>query len=291
MTRRKEALTFELVIATKISSAAAMEIIKDVLIAQGVDFKDIVEVNEKPFVYLSVYFKSAVKAKVLRERLRRLKLKSVSLKIKGLRKKDWFTKWQEEFRPFKITPGLRIVPAWIKNLKPLRGTRDLSIDTGLAFGSGLHPTTKAMANLIHECRGRFDRFLDIGTGSGILALIALANGAQSVCAIDIEFQAIKAARLNLRDNGFKRQELRKIGLEAFVPDKKFDYVAANLITHDLIKHKRAILRQLKKGAYLAVSGISVNNAPHFKKEFAKLSLRCLKSIKDNGWCAFLYKKI
>jgi len=291
MARKKEALTFELVISTTLSSTAALEIIKDVLIAQGVHFNDIVEVNEKPFVYLSVFFRSAAKVKALRDRIRRLKLKNVSLKIKGLKKEDWFTKWKEDFKPFKITPQIRIVPVWIKKITPLPRVVDITIDTGLAFGSGLHPTTKAMANLIHDRQGRFDRFLDIGTGSGILALIALVNGAKSVCAIDLDAQAIKAAKINIRDNGYVSQELIKVDLGAFAPQRTFDFVAANLITHELIKHKRVIMRLLKKGSYLAVSGISVNNGPYLKREFGKLRLRRIKTIKDNGWCAFLYKKI
>jgi len=279
------------VITTRLSSAAALEIIKDILVAQGVDFRDIVEVNEKPFIYLSIYFKSLPKLKALQERIRRLKLKNVSLKIKGLKKDDWFTKWKEDFKPFKITPQIRIVPAWIKRIKPLPKVIDITIDTGLAFGSGLHPTTKAMANLIHDRQRHFDRFLDIGTGTGILSLVALVNGAQRVCAIDLDAEAIKAARKNIRDNGYIAQELLKVDLEAFAPGRTFDFVAANLITHELIKHKRVIVRLLKKGSYLAVSGISINNGPYFKREFRKLRLRRVKSIKDNGWCAFLYKKI
>ena len=147
-----------------------------------------------------------------------------------------------------------------------------------------------MAQLIERCRGRFQNFLDIGTGSGILAILAFVNGARSVLALEVDKSCVAVAKKNLSANGYRFATIKGIDAAQFKSQKRFDFVAANLISHDLIRLRRKILFFVYPGKYLAISGISKENFPALKKAFRQLPLRCLKIEKGKQWVAVLYKR-
>ena len=266
--------------------------IRNVLIRQGIPFQTIVEVEERPFYHLSIYFKSSQAARRMIEKINALGLRRLSLKIKELKKDDWFSRWKTDFKPFLLTKRIRVIPSWEKaKHKRESGLYDILIDPQGAFGSGLHPTTRFMVELIERSKGKFKDFLDLGTGSGILSLVAYACGAEDVRAIDNSAEAERSAKKNLRENRFPASGVAKAGVEDFPSRRKFDYVAANLITFDLIKLKRKLVRLVKPRCFLAVSGISANNLARLRKEFATLPLKCLQVKKGEGWCALLYQKL
>ncbi|HLF18011.1 MAG TPA: 50S ribosomal protein L11 methyltransferase [Candidatus Omnitrophota bacterium] len=285
-------MLFELVITTKKPSAAAAALIKNVLIRQGIPVQNIVEVEERPFCHLSIYFQSSRMAGRMIEKIHVLGLRHVSLKIKELKKDDWFSRWKTDFKSFLLTRRIRVIPAWEKEKHQQgRSLHDILIDPQGAFGSGLHPTTRFMAEIIERSKGKFKSFLDLGTGSGILSLVAYACGAEETRAIDNSAEAVRSAKKNLRENRFPASGVLKAGVEDFPSRKKFDFVAANLITFDLIKLKRKLVRLVKPRFFLAVSGISENNLPRLKREFSALPLRCLQIKQGEGWCALLYQKL
>ena len=166
-----------------------------------------------------------------------------------------------------------------------------SIDTSYAFGTGLHATTRFMAQFAESCEGKYLSFIDIGTGTGILALMALKCGAKQVTAIDLTKDIIEIANMNFKENGYIHQRAQAINFEKFNTKKKYDYVAANLVTIDLIHFSKKLLRLVNQGRYLAVSGISHMNYPLFRKTFDQLPLKCIKCEKADGWYALLYKRI
>ena len=159
------------------------------------------------------------------------------------------------------------------------------------FGLGTHPTTQLTARLIEEKRGKFKDFLDIGTGSGILSIVACKCGASSVWAVDATRQAIKIAKGNFPLNNCKPRFLRSIDFGKVNISQKFDLVAANMVTDELIRLRRKIIGSVKKGGHLAISGISTVNYSRFQKAFKSKALRCLKICKQEGWYGFLYKKV
>jgi len=292
MKQKLRSVTFELVITTKNPSSIALELIKEVLLINEVELHEIVETDERPFHHLSVFFRSELKARSLRDRIRTLKIKNISVKIKKLYKKDWFSKWKAEFKPFNLTKKIRVVPAWEKDIKGDHTKKILlRVDTGFAFGSGLHPTTRFMSRLIERTNGRFKRFMDVGTGSGILSMVAIVNGAQEVKAIDISRDAVNAANSNFQRNGFNKIKAQRGDIKVYRCNKKYDLVAANLITGDLINLKSKLLQFVKRGQYLAISGVSINNLPYLKKEFKPLPLKCLKIMRGEGWSALLFKRL
>lgn len=207
-----------------------------------------------------------------------------------LRESDWKTKWKKDFQAFQLTKKIMVVPTWQKKKYIKRRGEKIYIDSTVAFGTGLHATTKFMSNLIEELEGKFESFLDIGTGTGILSLVALKNGALRIKAIDIDKEAVKVAKDNFIKNGYNPAVVQFGNiqfLKKFVPA---DLVAANLMTQDLIRFQHQIFKLVLPGKFLAVSGISQENLPLLLKAFKKLPLKVKKILRNKEWSAVLYQR-
>lgn len=220
----------------------------------------------------------------------RLALKGIKVNKRRLAPKDWLTRWKSQWKPAPLTKKLDVVPVWcLHQYKARKGCDHILMDTLLSFGTGLHETTRFMAQFIEDKRGRFRSFLDIGTGTGILAFVALKNGAEDVLGLDIGQLSLQAARDNMKANKIyfkvKRADIKK-----YRTKKTYDFVAANLITEDLIDNAQKIINLVKKDGLLAVSGISLENLNRLRKAFSSLPLKCLKISKGKQWSGLLLKK-
>ncbi|HBR13950.1 MAG TPA: hypothetical protein DD723_00170 [Candidatus Omnitrophica bacterium] len=310
MPRHKDKITFELSVKIAPSHEGALEILRDVLTGIGFKRDEIIELRQKKRSRLCLYFPSPLKAEALKEKLKKTPLKGITVSIKPLLPRDWRDRWKTDFKPFRLTEHLDVIPSWLKESGPVSPRRPVYIDTSQAFGTGLHETTRFMASFIEQCRGEFKSFLDVGTGTGILSIVALHSGASRVRGIDISPESIKAARFNLRTNGYvigrqtavddtfdasgRRRalalSLKAMDFEKFNEKTTYDFVAANLITHDLIQMGKKIISLVKPGRYLAVSGISLENYPLFRKTFGPFPLKRLRVEKGKSWVGVLYKK-
>ena len=205
--------------------------------------------------------------------------------ISRLRESDWKTKWKKDFQALQLTGKIMVVPTWQKKKFLKNKSEKIYIDSTVAFGTGLHSTTQFMARLIEKQEGAFESFLDIGTGTGILTLVALKNGARQVKAIDIDKEAVKVAKANFIQNGYNPSVVYCRNIQFLKGIKAVDFVAANLMTQDLIKFKKQILATVKPGKFLAVSGISVQNLPLLVKTFRLLPLTSETILKNKEWSA------
>jgi len=282
---------FEVSLNVDSSNNGNSAILKEFLGEIGIDGNSIVEYETGPNTYLSMYFQSQEKAHALRKKLRAYHLNNVEVVLKRLRKDDWQTKWKKGFKPFVLTKSFGVVPLWSKKKYRFRGRKSLYIDTDLAFGTGLHATTRFMAQFVERCSGRFSSFLDIGTGTGILAMIAFKCCASDVTAIDISPQAIAVAKSNCIANECESIKVKVCDGQKIKSKKQYDFVCANIITQDLIAMAEKIVSLVKPGQYLAVSGISLNSYDVFRQAYAQYPLRCVKIEKGEGWVAILYKKV
>jgi ribosomal protein L11 methyltransferase len=285
-------ILFEISLESKSRSYETKERLRQVFESLDVSPMDIVEKEEKRAYGLLVYVPSKSRADALLKQIKQLKLRNIFLRLKILRDKDWQEKWKTNIRPFRLTKNFDVVPAWCKKDYKPTGRTPLYIDTTMAFGTGLHETTRFMAQLIDECQGQFETFLDVGTGTGLLSLLAYHCGAKEVWAIDIDGESIRVAKENLAANGYR---LDKTLTSDFADaakslNKRFDFVAANLVTEDLITLRFKILGAVNSGKFLAVSGISLPNLKKLQKMFQGLPLRCRKVIKGKQWAAILYQR-
>jgi ribosomal protein L11 methyltransferase len=258
----------------------------------GVNVADIVEQEDRKSRQLSVFFQTLALAKAFRLKALGLRLKGVKVLLRTHDQDDWETRWKKGWKPFALTPRVHVIPCFLENAKCPRGKVPLYLDTTAAFGTGLHETTRFSSQLIEGHRGKFKTFLDIGTGTGILVLVALFSGASYTEAFDIDADAVKVAQDNLKANHLKCNVLKACDVKNYKTERTFDLVAANLITHDLVAFRDKIIACVAPGGRLIISGISLKNMPLVRKTYNRsVGLKGIKVMKGKEWSAFLFQRV
>jgi ribosomal protein L11 methyltransferase len=192
----------------------------------------------------------------------------LSLSVRRIRKQDWAHSWKLHFKPIEIGSRLLIKPSWSrKRARP--GQKVIILDPGLSFGTGQHPTTLFCIGQVVRMRGKSAQrsFLDIGTGSGILAISAAKLGYSPIEAFDYDAKAVAIARQNARRN----RVLHKINLR--VQDmttlprqsrKQYNVICANLLANLLIQERDRLVNRVAPGGLLVLAGI-------LEKEFTSVA--------------------
>jgi len=267
------------------------ELLRAVFLQLGVPGEKIAQTFLSTRLEIKTYLKAKSRADRLLIHLRSLGLKGARCCCVEVHDADWKDKWKTNIKPFSLGRRFFVVPLWHKARAVPRGRRPIYLDTDLAFGTGAHETTRFMAQLIETCEGRFRSFLDIGTGTGLLAIVAAYCGAARLSAVDYDPQCVRVARENIKRNNVKNCLLKQKDLRKMRAGAGFDLVAANLTSQDLIAMRRKILSQVKSGGYLIVSGIFVGHLKAVQKAFRELPLRCLKIMRGQQWTAVKFKRI
>jgi ribosomal protein L11 methyltransferase len=218
-----------------------------------------------------------------------LKIGAGQIEISKVKREDWAESWKRHFHPMEIGKALLVKPSWSKK-RPRKHQAVVILDPGLSFGTGQHPTTLFCLNEIVRClkSGTKQTFLDIGTGSGILAIAATKLGYQSVHAFDFDPEAVRVARENARKNRvdtklkLTRGDITKLPLK---PAKQYDVVCANLISNLLMAEKRRIVNRLKPDGTLVLAGILAVEFAEVERAFASLKLKLVASRVENEWCS------
>jgi ribosomal protein L11 methyltransferase len=184
-----------------------------------------------------------------------------------------------------------IVPAWEKYDKQ-PGEVILTMDPGMAFGTGTHETTRLVIELLEKYTKPGCRVLDVGTGSGILAISASLLGAGSCRAYDIDEVAVRVARDNVKENGCNNivcdvSDLLK-GVDR--TEGPYDLICANIVADIIIRMAPDVGAFMKDDAILLVSGIISERAQDVVDALAAHKIVVAEAIEDNGWCAMAMKK-
>lgn len=170
---------------------------------------------------------------------------------------DWLARWRESVQPM-VAGDVEIVPTWLADTTPRVAPHRIVLDPGSAFGSGHHDTTagclEALADL--ELDGR--SVLDVGTGTGILAMAAALAGARPVLAVDLDPDAVEVAERNVTAAGL--DVVTQVGSMDVVTEV-FDVVVANLLTHTVIALAEALVAAVAPGGVLVASGVGEARAP------------------------------
>jgi len=183
---------------------------------------------------------------------------------------------------------LLVKPSWSKK-RPAKNQAVVILDPGLSFGTGQHPTTSFCLDQIargRENRTQLSAFLDIGTGSGILAIAAAKLGYAPVHAFDFDPDSVRVAKENLRENRVTAQvkltrgDVTQLPLK---PARQFDLVCANLISNLLIAERRRIVNRVKRGGTLVLAGILAVEFVEVERAFADLGLKLMASRVENEW--------
>jgi ribosomal protein L11 methyltransferase len=213
--------------------------------------------------YLPVDDRLEERLEGLRERLAVLRESGLDpgdgLAVRFVQDEDWAEAWKAYFRPIRVGRSLVIKPSW-ETLAAADGDRVIELDPGMAFGTGAHPTTQLCLALLEERVAPGDRVLDLGTGSGILALAAARLGAREVLALDLDPVAVAAARENVAANGLAGVvRVEEGGVEA-APGPPYDLVVANILADVIRDLAPALALQLRRRGLLIASGIIADRA-------------------------------
>ncbi len=200
---------------------------------------------------------------------------------------DWADAWKAYFPVLRVGRRLVIRPTWRRH-RAQPGDVVLALDPGMAFGTGLHPTTRLCLAGVESLadRGRLDggRVLDVGCGSGILALAALRLGAARAVGVDTDPIAIEATHANAARNHLARRVRARAGTLP-TGDEPFDVVLANLIAGVLMPLAPALRDELRPGGVLLASGIFVDREREVGAAFEAAGLTIDGRTAEGDWVA------
>jgi ribosomal protein L11 methyltransferase len=209
------------------------------------------------------------------------------LRIRVVDEADWAEAWKAYFPVLRVGRRLVIRPTWRRHRR-VPGDVVLALDPGMAFGTGLHPTTRLCLAGTEALADRGElagtRVLDVGCGSGILAIAALRLGAATALGIDTDPIAIEATNANARRNRLARRlRARLASLPSGEP--AFDVVLANLIAGLLVPLAPALHDELRPGGTLLASGIFVDREAEVRAAFEAAGLRVMSGLSEGDWVA------
>lgn len=196
--------------------------------------------------------------------------------VERVSERDWAAVGRDGFTPLRFGERLWIVPAWQRPPRP--EAANVYIAPGLAFGTGRHPSTALCLEWLARTPVAGSSVIDFGTGSGILAVAAARLGAAPVIAIDIEAQALEAARANARRNGVALE----VGLPQAFERRTADVVLANLLALPLIELAAELTARLRPGGMLILSGITDLQADVVAAAYVGL-VQLVERSQTSGW--------
>lgn len=176
------------------------------------------------------------------------------LEIANVREEDWAENWKKYYKPFRVGKHIVVRPVW-EAYEPQDGDKIISIDPGMAFGNGTHETTSMCLGLVEDYIKPGYEVLDVGTGSGILAIASVLMGAHSAVGIDLDPVAVRVANENIERNGLSDRVHVQVGDLVKGIDTQADVVFANIIADAVIMLSRAIRAHMKPGGVFICSGI------------------------------------
>jgi len=202
---------------------------------------------------------------------------------------NWATSWQRFFKPFAIIPGLVIKPSW-ENYTPEPNEQIIVMDPGMAFGTGQHASTHLALELIHACfrnKPPVDKVLDVGTGTGILAMAAALFGAGEIVAIDNDPEAVRVARENISTNNLQ-QAISTSATDLADITGGFDLICANIVHDVLVDMAPTIAGLLIPGGRLVLAGIlQGTQEKNIIMVYQQLNITLLRSTHEDEWVSLL----
>ncbi|MDE0143891.1 MAG: 50S ribosomal protein L11 methyltransferase [Caldilineaceae bacterium] len=218
--------------------------------------------------------------------------------VRPVREEDWAHAWKRHYKPMRIGRRVLLTPAWEKP-EPLPGDLVVRLEPGMAFGTGLHPTTRLCVAALEEYVQPGDSFLDIGTGSGVLSIVAAKLGAKPVWATDIDPLAVRAARENAQRNEIALSpEVLNIE-QGSIPvgqPGRFQVIAANILAEVLVGlfdgtyGTVSLAEPLAQGGRLILSGILEEKSEMVLSAAARHGLQEVGRRQEADWVALVVRR-
>ncbi len=210
---------------------------------------------------------------------------------------DWINNWKQYFHQFYID-DLLVIPSWEEVKAEDKDKKILHIDPGTAFGTGMHETTQLCIRQIKKYLTPETELLDVGTGSGILAILALMYGAKHAVGTDLDPCAVEAVAQNMESNGIAEESFRLM-IGNIITDKEvqdqagyecYDIVVANILADVLVPLTPVITHQMKKGGIYITSGIIDTKEQVVREAVEAAGLQILEATYQGEWVSVTARK-
>jgi ribosomal protein L11 methyltransferase len=209
-----------------------------------------------------------------------------------LKDRNWNRSWHRFFKPQRVGKSFWVTTPWIAP-PLLRRRHVITIEPGMAFGTGTHATTRGCIEFIEQAvasfhGGGFDA-LDVGTGSGILAIAMVKLGAKKVRALDLDPVALKVARENLRCNDAE-QKVQLSGIKLSRIRKSYPLVAANLTAEVILDLAEGLTKRVAPHGLLILSGIVSPNTKEVINSLTSMGFKVVRRKREREWVTLLLKR-
>jgi ribosomal protein L11 methyltransferase len=216
-------------------------------------------------------------------------------------KSDWASSWKEHFHVVRIGQRFVIKPSW-REYVPSNDDIVIEIDPGLAFGSGLHPTTQLCLKIFESMSLEGQSLFDVGTGSGVLSIAALKLGAKPIRAVDIDEVAVRVAEENFARNGFSPLSNpppqmgegapieTAVGSAVDTGGRQWHIVVANILAHILIQLMPDLVAAMAPNGKLILSGMIAEQEAEVTTMAAALNLRVTERRVEEDWVALVVER-
>ncbi|NKB70562.1 MAG: methyltransferase domain-containing protein [Candidatus Latescibacteria bacterium] len=243
---------------------------------------------------LAVYFAADLDRQTIHNQLdgclQELGLSSPQIEAGRVEARDWAASWRRFFRPVWATARIVVHPPWIPvDIGP--DQIDICIEPKMAFGTGGHESTQLCLQALQQVLRPGDCCLDLGTGSGVLAIAALRLGAGSVLALDVDPEAVANARENIVLNGLAEAAVEvRVGALERGPEKAFRLIVANIQSHVLKPLLSLLQRRLQVGGDIVFSGLLGREEETFAQAVAEAGLIPGAVYRKNEWIALAARR-
>lgn len=257
------------------------------------------ETSHEIFFIVKIYVPNNLKLKDIREEIIEKFLENgypppTHLREILLKPEDWFDSLKKHFGIMDIGERFIIKPSWIYQPLPASTRIIIELDPGAAFGTGLHPTTRLCLTRLEKYLKPGMSVLDLGTGSGILAIAAAKLGASFVLGLDIDPVAAKVARSNVKSNNVEANILIKRGSLSLANQRNykqyFDVALANITAKTINDLSESFFKILKPGGRLIVSGIQIQALDEALIRLAIANFNIEAIEQQEEWCVIVSKK-
>lgn len=205
-----------------------------------------------------------------------------------INQEDWASAWKKHFKPFKLAGNIVIKPTW-ESYDKLENEIIIEIDPGMAFGTGTHETTKLCSEFLVKYIKENDDIIDVGTGSGILSIVASKLGGKSITSIDIDKDAVKVAKENIELNKLSSKieiyasELKEVKIV------RQDIIVANIIADVIIDIVDDIKKRMKDNGIVICSGIILERENDVTNQYVNNGFKLIDKLILGEWVALVFK--
>ena len=209
--------------------------------------------------------------------------------VREVKEEEWAEAWKAYYEPQHIGRRLVVSPSWQHYASD--GEVVITLDPGMAFGTGFHPTTRMCLEALEEHLSHGAEVLDVGTGSGILAIAAAKLGASTVLALDTDPLAVRIAKENVLANGAHKMVRVKEGSLEMAKGSLFDLIVVNILARtiaDLIE--KGLLDHLKPEGLLIAAGIMASEEEEVRNAFREWGLNSLSPLRKGDWVTLIGRR-